>query len=210
MKFNLEQYLHPIDQAFAQKKQQEVYVYYGMVVFLLFMFSYLLFWDSSAEEYDNMQSDYEKLSKMVSADEDFLRLHPQKELQTIDKKIEQTKIEIEKVRNKNEYINFKIEQIPELFYNEKTWGAYIDSIAENAKKYEIKITLLSNKRAQEKEKFGHVLDIDIQAIGRYASLMRFINSLEQSKLVVDLHDLNISASTLLSADIHTSVWGITY
>jgi len=32
----------------------------------------------------------------------------------------------------------KIEKIPELFYDEEIWGAFIDSIAENAKVHKIK------------------------------------------------------------------------
>lgn len=210
MKFNIEQYLRPIDQAFAEKKQQEVYMYYIMIVFLLFMFSYLLFWDSAEAEYNTIDKSYAKLTKKVEKDETYLRRHPVKEIQMIEGKIKNINGKIQTVQKQNEYITLKIEQIPELYYNEKTWGAYIDSIAESAKKYEIKIMLLSNRKAVDKEKFGHVLDINIEAIGNYANLMRFINGLEESKLVVDLHDMNISASSVLSATIRTSVWGITY
>jgi hypothetical protein len=113
-------------------------------------------------------------------------------------------------REKNEYISYKISQISELFYNEEAWGKYIDSIAENAKKYHIKLTILNNKRALDREKFGHVLDIKVFGSGEYDNMLKFINAMEQSDLVIDLHGLKLSAKQELELDVNSSVWGITY
>jgi hypothetical protein len=37
-----------------------------------------------------------------------------------------------------------------------------------------------------------VLDISVEVSGKYLNTLKFINSLERSDLVVDVHDLNIS------------------
>jgi len=210
MKFNIEQYLYPIDQSFASKKQSEVIMIYGMIAFVLIMFSYMLFWDSAEQEYQQIKKDRIAVEKKLRADEQYLAMHPESEIKRIEDQIEMIKSQTLAVKEQNEYINFKISQISELFYNEKAWGKYIDSISENAKKYNIKLALLSNKKAKGQEKFGHVLDINVMASGQYDQMLKFINAMEQSDLVIDLHGLNLSAKQKLEVDVNSSVWGITY
>ena len=68
----------------------------------------------------------------------------------------------------------------------------------------------SNKYALNNKSFGHILDINLKTTGNYKNTLNFINSLEQSELVVDIHDLNIVATEKLNSDLNISVWGITY
>jgi len=150
------------------------------------------------------------VEKKLRADEQYLAMHPESEIKMIEDQIETIKHETEATKEKNEYINYKISQISELFYNEKAWGAYIDSISENAKKYQIKLALFTNKRALDKEKFGHVLDINVHASGQYSQMIQFVNAMEQSELVIDLHGLDLKANEKLEIDVNSSVWGITY
>ncbi|WP_345986188.1 hypothetical protein WCX49_03475 [Sulfurimonas sp. HSL-1656] len=210
MKFNIEQYLYPIDQSFSSKKQGEVYMIYGMIAVALIAFSYLLFWESAEREYQQVKAERIAVEQKLRADEHYLAMHPESEIHQIEAQIEAIKAETLAVKEKNEYINYKISQISELFYNEEAWGKYIDSIAENAKKYSVKLAVLSNKRALEKEKFGHVLDIKVFASGEFDNMLKFINAMEQSDLVIDLHGLSLSAKEKLELDVNSSVWGITY
>jgi Tfp pilus assembly protein PilO len=210
MKFNIEQYLYPIDQSFASKKQSEVMIIYGLIAVVLIAFSYLLFWDSAEQDYKKTKAARIAVEKKLRVDEQYLAMHPESEIKQIEGQIETIKMETLAVKEKNEYINYKISQISELFYNEKAWGAYIDSIAENAKKYQVKIALFTNKKALDKEKFGHVLDINVQGSGQYNQMIKFINAMEQSNLVIDLHGLNLKAEEKLEIDVNSSVWGINY
>jgi len=210
MKFNLEQYLYPIDQSFASKKQSEVYMIYGVIAVVLVAFSYLLFWESSEQDYQRIKAERIAVEQKLRADEQYLAMHPESEITMIEGQIEAIKKETLVTKEKNEYINYKISQISELFYNEKAWGAYIDSISENAKKYQIKLALFTNKRALDKEKFGHVLDINVHASGQYSQMIKFVNAMEQSELVIDLHGLDLKANEKLEIDVNSSVWGITY
>jgi len=183
---------------------------YGMIAVALIAFSYLLFWESAEREYLQVKKERIAVETKLRADEQYLTLHPESEIQQIDAQIKAIKAETLAVQEKNEYIDFKISQISELFYNEKAWGAYIDSIAENAKKYHIKMALFTNKRSLEKAKFGHVLDINVYASGQYANMVKFIDAMEQSDLVIDLHGLDLTAKETLELDVNSSVWGITY
>jgi hypothetical protein len=183
---------------------------YGLIAAALIAFSYLLFWDSAEQEYYQIKNERMAVEKKLRADEKYLAMHPESEIQQIEDQIAAIKLETLAVKEKNEYISYKISQISELFYNEKAWGKYIDSISENAKKYKIKLALFTNKRSLEKEKFGHVLDINVYASGQYSNMLRFVNAMEQSDLVIDLHGLNMTAREKLELDVNSSVWGITY
>ena len=41
-------------------------------------------------------------------------------------------------------------------------------------------------------------------------MIKFINAMEQSDLVIDLHGLDLKAEEKLKIDVNSSVWGINY
>jgi hypothetical protein len=210
MKINIEDYLHQIDSYFKDKSQKDTYLTYAMVIGLVFAFAYFLFWDSSFEDFERTRAKVVLLEKNLNNDKKFLQENPESKIIKLDQEInainEQTVIH----KDNNAYIKSKIETISSLIYDERSWGEYLDSITTNAQKYNVKILNLSNKYADNNSSFGHILDISVKSIGNYKNTLRFINSLEQSELVVDIHSLNIDAKQKLNNDLNISVWGITY
>lgn len=206
----LEKYLYDIDQNFAQKSDKDVKVIYAMVFVVLVTFSYLVFWESAEKGYNDIKAASLKVQDKIAKDKQYLMVHPQSEVVRLNKQISDLNNNLIMLKSENIYIKAEIEKIPELFYDQESWGAFIDSIAENAKKQKIKLNFFANRLASDKTKFGHVLNIEIKAEAPYKNLIRFINSIEKSRLVVDLHDLELNATTKLSLDLNLSVWGITY
>jgi Tfp pilus assembly protein PilO len=210
MKIHIEDYLHKIDLVFKEKTQKDTYMTYIMIAAIIFAFSYLFFWDNSFEKFETTRQNVETLSNQINSDKQYLQLNPESVITNLDAEILNINNEIIEKRDINAYIKSKIETISFLIYDERTWGEYLDSISKNAQKYNMKISNFTNKYALEQNSFGHVLDITVTSSGSYANTLSFINSLEQSDLVVDIHDLNISADKKLISDLNISVWGITY
>ncbi|MEA2110579.1 MAG: hypothetical protein U9P71_00880 [Campylobacterota bacterium] len=208
MKISIEDFLYDIDQSFSKKTQKDRYLVYFMAFAGIFAFSYLLFWESSEKEFNTIRQEVTTLDKQIKVDEAYLQVNPETKIVQIENETAQIKKTYTEYQDYNSYIKFQIEQISSLFYDEKTWGSYIHSIAKNAKKYGMKLVDFGNSFTTNNQAFGHVLDISINSVGDYGSTLKFINSLEQSFLVVDLHDFNISASNHLSSDLNISVWGI--
>lgn len=206
----LEKYLYDIDQSFAQKSDKDVKMIYAMVFVVLVMFSYLVFWESSEKGYNDIKAASLKVQDKISKDKQYLLAHPQSEIVRLDQQIADLNNKLVMLKDENVYIKAEIEKIPELFYDQETWGAFIDSIAENAKKYKVQLNFFANRLASDKTKFGHVLNLEIQAEAPYKNMVNFINAIEKSKLVVDLHDMDLTATTKLNLDLKLSVWGITY
>lgn len=210
IKINIEDYLHTLDSVFSSKTQKDIYMTYVMVVALIFAFAYSLFWDSSLESFERTRANVVSLDRKINTDERFLQLNPESKILQLDKEIASVNQEMIVHKDNNLYIKRKIETISSLIYDERTWGEYLDSISKNAQKNNIKIKQFSNKYAATDSSFGHILDITISSSGNYKNTLRFINSLEQSELVVDIHDLSIKAQKRLNTDLNISVWGITY
>jgi len=210
IKINIEDYLHTIDSAFSGKTQKDIYITYFMVVAVIFAFAYSLFWDSSLESFERTRTNVVSLNNKINNDERFLQLNPESKILQLDKEIASINRDMILHKDNNSYIKSKIETISSLIYDERTWGEYLDSISKNAQKYNIKISQFSNKYAATGSSFGHILDITISSSANYKNTLRFINSLEKSDLVVDIHDLSIKAQKRLNTDLNISVWGITY
>ncbi len=206
----LEKYLYDIDQSFAQKSEKDVKLIYAMVFIVLVMFSYLVFWESSEKGYNDIKAASLKVQDKIAKDKQYLLVNPQSKIVRLDQQINDLNKKLIILKSENVYIKAEIEKIPELFYDQETWGAFIDSIAESARKNKVKLNFFANRLASDKTKFGHVLNLEIKAEAPYKNMVRFINEIEKSKLVVDLHDLELTATTKLDLDLKLSVWGITY
>ncbi len=210
MKINIEDYLHKIDLFFKDKTPKDTYMIYIMIFSGIFGIFYTLFWDSSFDDFEATRKHVVQLKKQIEADERFLRFNPQDRVTQLDKEIEKINQEVIAHKDNNAYIKTKIETIASLIYDERAWGEYLDSIATNAGRYNMKILELTNQFSGINSDFGHLLDITIRSSGNYKNTLKFINSLEQSELVVDIHDFNISAQDKLISDLNISVWGIRY
>ena len=210
MKVNIEDYLQNIDISFRNKSKKDIYMIYIMIAGLIFAFSYLLFWENSLMSFEEKNKQIISITSKINTDKIFLQSNPKSKISMIDREIKNFKTQFQAHKENNKYIKNKIEAISYLIYDERTWGEYLHSISINAKKYAIKVLDFTNEYTTNNASFGHVLDITLNSTGNYKNTLRFINSLEQSDLVVDIHDLNISVDKTLNTELFISVWGIKY
>lgn len=208
MKFNIEDYLYSIDQALSLKSERDKMMMFIMIFASLSAFSYLLFWESSEASF---KASHEKAIEMESAltnDKNYLEANPVERIAQIEQETVAIQMEEQHYIQYNAYIKDQLEQISSLYYDEKVWGAYLDSVSKYARAYNVKLLAFGNTLTTDNSAFGHVLDINIKAEGPYKNTLKFINALEQSYLVVDLHDMNMTEEKKLTSDLNISVWGI--
>ncbi len=210
MKLNIETYLHKIDENFTDKPQKDIYMTYIIIFASIFAFAYLLFWDTSENEYKQINIQIDSIKLKINNDNSYLQFNPESKITILDKEIKDAKAELILYKDDNEYIKHQIETIAYLVYDERTWGEYLHSISKNAREYNIKIKDFTNKYVLNNKSFGHILNINIQSTGEYKNTLNFINSLEQSDLVVDIHTLALESNGTLKSDLNISVWGIIY
>lgn len=209
LKLAIEEFLQSIDTFFRLKSQKDVKIIYIMIVFISSAVAYP-FYDLSIDEFKIIKEKVDNLSTKIDADKNYLLVNTETKIAMLKQDVIKIKNEILITKNNNQYIKGKIETISSLIYDERTWGEYLHSISINAVKHNVKIININNKYVDSNASFGHILDISIDATGKHSDTLNFINSLEQSDLVVDLHDFNISAEDKLKSRLDISVWGITY
>lgn len=208
MKFNIEDYLYSIDQTLSLKSERDKMMMFVMIFASLFAFSYLLLWETAEESFKISHEKAIKMESDLSNDKNYLEVNPVEKIAQIEQEIVAIQMDEQHYIQYNSYIKDQIEQISSLYYDEKTWGAYLDSVSKYARAYNVKLLNFGNTLTTDKSSFGHVLDISIKAEGTYKNTLKFINALEQSYLVVDLHDINMAAEKKLTSDLNISVWGI--
>ena len=210
MKIIIEDYLHKIDTALKNKPKKDVQLTYVMVAAVIFAFAYLLFWDSSENDFLDQNTQISAIQSKINIDRAYLAANPPIKLATLEGQIKEAQSKMLDYKDKNDYIKSKISEISSLIYDERTWGIYINSISLDAQKYNIKISEFTNAYSQNNGSFGHILDLSIEFSGSYKNTLRFINALEKNDLVVDIHTLSIKAQGKLITKLKISVWGITY
>lgn len=206
----IEDYLHKIDSGFKDKSQKDIYMTYIIIFAAIFAFSYLLYWDSSEAAFKAKSAQVVAIEAKIASDNRYLQLNPESKITQIENQIKSIQKEMLAFKDNNQYIKTKIEEISSLIYDEQKWGKYLHSISKFAKTDGVQILDFTNKYNESTSSFGHILNINIKTTGDYKNTVNFINSLEQSDLVVDLHDLDIDAKEQLDSTIDISVWGITY
>ncbi|OHD98670.1 MAG: hypothetical protein A3E21_08450 [Sulfurimonas sp. RIFCSPHIGHO2_12_FULL_36_9] len=209
-KLMIEETLQRIDNFFKEKSQKDVYIVYIMVAVILGSLAYP-FYDSSAQEFNVIKDKVAQITTKIDADKIYLKINTEATVAKLQQDIVALEGELVTQRDTNKYIKEKIETISSLIYDEVAWGKYLNSISIHAKNHNMKIINFVNTYSLNNEAaFGHVLDISLEVTGNYLDTVKLVNSLEQSELVVDIHDLDIKAQDALNTKIKISVWGITY
>jgi hypothetical protein len=208
MKLQIEDYLYALDQSLSYKSDRDKMMLFLIIFASLFAFSYFFFWESSEVSFKISHEKALRVEQDLNADKQYLSNYPPERIT----QIEQETVEIERQHTLyiqyNTYIKEQLEQISSLYYDETVWGAYLDSVSHYARANKVKLARFANTLQTDNSSFGHVLDITISSEGAYKNTLKFINALEQSYLVVDLHHFNIIADEKLKGDLNISVWGI--
>ena len=118
---------------------------------------------------------------------------------------------LEDTKYANAYVDTKLKELSYLLFNDKNWARFIDSIAFIAQKYGIEVALISNSFFEPNlQKIKQVLTVQINFNGEFKNILKFINELEESELVVDINNLNLESSDTISATLDIAVWGMKY
>ena len=129
-------------------------------------------------------------SVTVNGDVNFKIKEQQNRLNGLNKELETAKFT-------NQYFDNKLKEISYLLFNEQNWAKFLDSLAFLANKNSVKITKISNEfKNPTPQKIEQVLDIKIDLEGNFKNIVGYINSIEESDLVVDVNSRINSVSVL--------------
>ncbi len=111
----------------------------------------------------------------------------------------------------NAYVDTKLKELSYLLFNDENWAKFLDSIAFIGQKYGVELALIDNKFFEPNlQEIKQVLTVKVNFNGEFKNILKFINELEESDLVVDMNNLELKSSDTITGTINIAVWGMKY
>ena len=209
---NKETIFKKIDNFFKQKKVSEQNIMYFMafvlVFFLVYKFVYPVVQNSRDFSYNKMTT----MQNEVNQKQIYLTTNSNARLIALKKAVKEKAEEYDNNLYKISYVDNTLSELSYLLFNDENWAKFVDNISYLAKKYGLEIKEITNKFYKPTmKKVSQVVTIEVKTKSDYKSMMKFLNKIEESKLVVDVSDINISKpNSKLSSYFKISVWGMKY
>ena len=209
--------LTKIDNYFDEKKPSEVTMMLIVAFFLSVAIAYYAvipyaqnYYDDSIRENDQITQDLNKVNSYLSTvsqgnDRNFMINKKQNELLQQQNKLADA-------QNMNQYFDNKLKELSYLIFNEQSWADFLDNLAFLANKNNVKITKIINTfKEPNAQKIEQVLDVNISVDGDYRDIVSYINAIEESKLVVDVNNIDINSTNgKLKGNMGIYIWGMKY
>ena len=210
-----------IDNYFDNKKPSEVSVMLlaslilsGVVIYYAIMPYAQEYHDSSMSENSSVTTELNEVNNKL----DSLSLNNDRsndrnfKINQEKNDIRQLQIKLADTQKMNQYFDDKLKEISYLIFSEQSWADFLDNLALLANKNNVKITKISNTfKEPSAEKIEQMLDINISVDGGFKDIVGYINAIEESKLVVDVSNIDINSTNgKLKGNLGVYVWGMKY
>lgn len=208
--------LEKIDLALKDKKSNELSIIYAGIFIVIATIVYLYVLPEGTQMLKDTKMQLSQIKNKINKETNYIRFKTVNGdkfyyIKIAKQKIKNTKDKFESTIYKNGYIDNKLKELSYLLYNDVNWANFIDDIAQNAKRYHVKINYIKNKfNILNYKKVEQILDIEVDANGNFNNIIKFINSIEESRLVADVHDLKMDIDKNIHVKFKIAVWGIKY
>ena len=168
------------------------------------------------ESEDNLNTATTKLEKAQREYNQEFGGNPQAFVENKRNILNDAKTNLKNIKEEREYLDDKLNEISKLTYNEKNWAKFMDSLSTIAENNNIKIYAIHSDRREPsiKQIFQPeaLLDIDVKFEGAFSNVLRYINLIEQSEMIVDVNkmDINATKNGKIGGSIGISIWGVNY
>ncbi|WP_154571015.1 hypothetical protein [Campylobacter portucalensis] len=212
----MENYLDKIDAYFASKNANESQIVMFGVGALVFLLVYFLAFDPAEEYFNTQQSNLTDITTKLNDVDAFLATNGDSKtgvkVMEARQNLQNTKDKFELKVKLNEYFNRKLLEVSSVTYNEKNWAKFLDSLTTEAVENDVKIkSIYSAPLDITSGEVQAMLNVELNIESGFYNTLKYINSIEESQMVVDVNGLDINNTNgVLNSNIKISVWGIKY
>jgi len=209
---NQESLVKKIDNFFNSKKPSEQKIIYMMAAVLI---GYVVYQFVFMQTDEMRNKSFNKLVNMrteVNSKKAYLSRNTVAKLQQLRLALKKKEVDYDNALYKISYVDNTLSELSYLLFNDENWAKFVDNISFLAKKYGLEIKEITNKFFEPTfQKVSQVVTIEVKTKSGYQNMMKFLNKIEESKLVVDVSDMNITKpDNKLSSYFKISVWGMKY
>lgn len=217
MKF-IEDKLEELDAYFAPKKESEKWLVILGVAGIIAYLAYAYLLPYTEELYNKSERSKNSVQKSINNNNTYLNSitvggDRNFYVKKFDKDIVDKKQTIVDTNKKIKFINGNLNKLSDMLFNQKSWSKFLNSITEKASIHDVDLQYIKNNYVDNNGSFGYVLEIAVGCKGEYKGIVKFMNELEQNRLVTDIYGTKFSLDNNTSdivADINISVWGINH
>ena len=217
MKF-LEDKLEALDAYFAPKKESEKWLMILGIAGLIAYIAYAYLLPYTESMYKKSESTKKSIQKSIVDNNTYLNSitvggDRNYYVKKFDQDIVNKKQSIVRINDNITFIDKNLEKLSDMLFNQKSWSKFLNSITHKAEVQNVDLEYITNKYVDSKGSFGYVLEIGVGCKGEYRNIVKFVNELEQNRLVTDIYGTSFKSdqnSTKVFADINISVWGINH
>ncbi len=201
-----------IDEFFAQKKSSEVTMFYivaAMVIaYLVYQFIYL----ETDRQFTQTQNQIRQIKQKINKERNYLAMNTPQKVAMLRKVVEQKKKAFDDALYKISYVDNTLTELSYLLFDDENWAKFVDNISALAKKNHVEIKEIGNKFYNPTyQKITHVVVVDVKSRGRFTDMMKFINQIEESPLVIDIDRLKMhKPDDKVLSEFRIAVWGMKY
>ena len=205
-----------VDAVLENKRESELFLIYIGIFLIIATIAYLYIYPVSERVLNQTKNQINILKSKILKEQAYIAS------KTVNGDnyyyIKKAKTNIKKSKEKlqniifiNGYIDEKLRKLSYLLYNDVNWANFLDNITKNAKKYNVSINLIKNTfHKLNYKKVEQALDVEVDANGNFHNIMKFINSIEENSLIVDIHTMTMDVKKNIHVDFDIAVWGIKY
>jgi len=213
---NSENLFEKIDASLSQKKESELALIFLMIFVFIGFIVYSYVFPITEKKLKITKRNLMSMNKKVQTEKSYLRSVTRNGderfyIKKAKSEIEGEKILLEKTTYTNSYVDAKLKDLSYLLFNNQNWAKFLDSVALMAAKNHVKIKIIENEINEPNlQKIEQILNLKVEFTGRFKNIMKFINSIEESKLVVDIYEMNLKGAAGVDGYINIGVWGMKY
>jgi len=213
---NSDNIFEKIDNYFDGKKSSEIALVFFLVFAFIAFISYSYLFPITEQKLKYTKRNIKSMNKKVQGEKNYLRSITRNGdekfyIKKSKKELENLKIVLERTTYTNAYVDNKLKKLSYLLFNNQNWAKFLDSITSLAQKNHVKIKIIENKINEPNlQKIEQILNLKVQFNGSFKNVMKYINSIEESKLVVDIYEMNLKGASGIDGYINIAVWGMKY
>ncbi len=208
--------LDKIDNYLKEKKSSELSLVFLMVFVAVGFVAYSTLFPVTQTILEKTQSSHKSINSKLNQEIAYLNSVTRNGdrnfmIKQMSAEVEKQKQLLNDTKFANAHIDTRLKELSYLLFNDKNWAKFIDSIAFIAQKYDIKVSLIGNSFFEPNlQEIKQVLTVKVDFDGEFNNILKFINEIEESELVVDIYSLNLESSDTIVGTLDIAVWGMKY
>ncbi len=201
-----------IDAFFGEKKPSEASLLYLGAMLIVGALVYQFLFLETDKNLKITESKLVTAKKKVADASNYLAVNTPSRLNQLKQAVVQKNVEYDNTIYKISYVDNTLTELSYLLFDDENWASFVDNISHLAKKHKVEIKEIANKFYEPTfQKITHVVVIDVKSKGDFTNMVKFLNEIEESQLVIDINQIEITKpDDKLEGMFKIAVWGMKY